>query len=84
MPKIEERLTALAIALPAPNTPVANYVPFVTAGRLLYISGQVSIDPSGGIKGVVGGRRRPGNRQKSGAALWRKSDRADEGDGGRP
>jgi enamine deaminase RidA (YjgF/YER057c/UK114 family) len=54
MSKIEERLTALGITLPAPNAPVANYVPFVRTGPLLHISGQVSLDASGGIKGVVG------------------------------
>ena len=50
----EERLTALGLALPAPARPVANYVPTVRSGDLLYISGQVSIDASGGIRGVVG------------------------------
>jgi enamine deaminase RidA (YjgF/YER057c/UK114 family) len=54
MSKIEERLAALGITLPAPNAPVANYVPFVLTGPLLHISGQVSVDASGGIKGVVG------------------------------
>ena len=54
MSKIEERLTALGITLPAPNAPVANYVPFVRAGSLMHISGQVSLDASGGVKGVVG------------------------------
>ena len=33
---------------------MANYVPFVRTGELLYIAGQVSIDGSGGIRGVVG------------------------------
>ena len=50
----EERLTALGLALPEPSRPVANYVPFVRSGDLLYIAGQVSIDASGGIRGVVG------------------------------
>jgi enamine deaminase RidA (YjgF/YER057c/UK114 family) len=54
MSKIEERLSALGIALPPANPPVANYVPFVRTGPLLHISGQVSVDASGGIKGVVG------------------------------
>ena len=51
---VEDRLAALGITLPQPNPPVANYVPFVRVGDLLHISGQVSIDPSGGIRGVVG------------------------------
>jgi enamine deaminase RidA (YjgF/YER057c/UK114 family) len=54
MSRIEDRLAELGIALPQPNAPVANYVPFVRAGDLLHISGQVSTDASGGIKGVVG------------------------------
>jgi enamine deaminase RidA (YjgF/YER057c/UK114 family) len=54
MSRIERRLAELGIVLPQPNAPVANYVPFVRAGDLLHISGQVSTDASGGIKGVVG------------------------------
>ncbi|MET0273431.1 MAG: RidA family protein [Phenylobacterium sp.] len=54
MSQIEDRLAALGITLPRPNPPVANYVPFVRVGDLLHISGQVSVDASGGIKGVVG------------------------------
>ena len=42
----EERLAALGLTLPAPTRPVANYVPFVRAGNLVYISGQVSTDAS--------------------------------------
>ena len=54
MTTVEQRLAALGIALPEPVAPVANYVPFVRAGSLVHISGQVSIDAAGGIKGVVG------------------------------
>ena len=54
MSKVQERLTAAGIILPEPVAPVANYVPFVRAGALVHISGQVSLDASGGIKGVVG------------------------------
>lgn len=54
MSQVEERLAALGITLPKPNPPVANYVPFVRAGDLLHISGQVSVDADGGIRGVVG------------------------------
>jgi enamine deaminase RidA (YjgF/YER057c/UK114 family) len=50
----EARLAALNIVLPAPIAPVANYVPFVRAGALVHISGQVSVNASGGIRGVVG------------------------------
>jgi enamine deaminase RidA (YjgF/YER057c/UK114 family) len=54
MSQVEERLAALGITLPQPNSPIANYVPFVRVGDLLHISGQVSLDASGGITGVVG------------------------------
>jgi enamine deaminase RidA (YjgF/YER057c/UK114 family) len=54
MSQVEDRLAAAGVVLPQPNAPVANYVPFVRVGDLLHISGQVSVDPSGGIRGVVG------------------------------
>lgn len=54
MSQVEERLAALGITLPQPNPPVANYVPFVRAGDIVHISGQVSIDAGGGVRGVVG------------------------------
>jgi enamine deaminase RidA (YjgF/YER057c/UK114 family) len=54
MSDIEARLSALGISLPAPVAPVANYVPFVRTGNLIHISGQVSLDANGGIKGTVG------------------------------
>lgn len=54
MSQVEERLTALGITLPQPNPPVANYVPFVRAGALVHISGQVSLDAGGGVRGIVG------------------------------
>jgi enamine deaminase RidA (YjgF/YER057c/UK114 family) len=54
MPKIAARLAELKIELPQPMAPVANYVPFVKAGDFVHIAGQVSTDPSGGVKGTVG------------------------------
>jgi enamine deaminase RidA (YjgF/YER057c/UK114 family) len=54
MSQVEDRLAAAGVTLPQPNAPVANYVPFVRSGDLVHISGQVSLDASGGIKGVVG------------------------------
>jgi len=54
MSKVEERLSAAGVVLPTPNAPVANYVPFVRSGALVHISGQVSVDASGGVRGVVG------------------------------
>ena len=54
MSAIEERLNALGITLPTPVAPIANYAPFIRTGNLLFISGQVSVDESGGINGIVG------------------------------
>ena len=54
MSQVEDRLAAAGIVVPTPNAPVANYVPFVRAGDLIHISGQVSVDASGGVKGTVG------------------------------
>jgi enamine deaminase RidA (YjgF/YER057c/UK114 family) len=54
MSNVQERLSAAGIVLPQPVAPVANYVPFVRTGNLVHISGQVSIDASGGVKGIVG------------------------------
>jgi len=48
------RLEALGIILPPPMAPVANYVPFVRLGEVVHISGQVSVDGGGGVRGVVG------------------------------
>ncbi len=42
MGKIESRLEALGIDLPQPPKAVANYVPAVQSGNLLFVSGQVS------------------------------------------
>lgn len=54
MSKVEQRLAAAGITLPEPVAPIANYVPYVRTGNLVHISGQVSLDASGGITGTVG------------------------------
>ena len=40
MGKIDARLAELGITLPTPAKPVANYVPWVRTGNLVFISGQ--------------------------------------------
>lgn len=51
----EERLQALGLALPEVSAPVANYVPAVRTGGLLFVAGQVPRDDSGEmITGKVG------------------------------
>jgi len=51
---VSARLAELGVTLPEPAVAVANYVPYVRTGNLLHISGQLSNDASGGIKGTVG------------------------------
>lgn len=53
--KIESRLAELDIKLPEPPAPVASYVPYVVSGKLVFISGQVTM-ADGGLKytGIVG------------------------------
>jgi enamine deaminase RidA (YjgF/YER057c/UK114 family) len=45
--RIEAKLRDLGITLPAPPAPVASYVPFVTTGNLVFISGQVTASAEG-------------------------------------
>lgn len=53
--RIDARLEELGIALPAPPAPVASYVPYVTAGNLVFVSGQVTAGPKGlEYLGIVG------------------------------
>lgn len=54
MDGIEDRLAALGLSLPEPAAPLAAYVPFVRAGDLLHVSGQISRDGSGVIRGTLG------------------------------
>ena len=52
---IENRLNDLKIILPEPKNPVGSYVASKTIGKLLFISGQISIDENGDlIKGKIG------------------------------
>ena len=41
---INEKLRMLGITLPDVSSPIANYVPAVRTGNLLFISGQVAMD----------------------------------------
>jgi enamine deaminase RidA (YjgF/YER057c/UK114 family) len=51
---IDARLAELGLTLPAAPMPAANYVPFVVSGSMLYVSGQISQDENGLIKGRLG------------------------------
>jgi enamine deaminase RidA (YjgF/YER057c/UK114 family) len=45
--RVDTRLKELSITLPKAAPPVASYVPYVITGNLVYISGQVTMGPSG-------------------------------------
>ncbi len=53
---VEKKLADLGISLPAPAAPVANYVPFVRTGNLLFVSGQICLGVDGKLvaKGKLG------------------------------
>lgn len=46
---VETALAGLGLALPEANAPVANYVPYVRTGNLLFVSGQISKTTSGAV-----------------------------------
>ena len=51
----EDKLNELNIKLPEAKAPVGNYVAAKTSGKMLFISGQISINANGElIKGKVG------------------------------
>ena len=51
----EEKIKALKINLPDAKAPVGNYVATKVSGKMLFVSGQISIDETGQlIKGKVG------------------------------
>ena len=52
--KIDARLTELGLSLPDAPMPAANYVPFVRSGNLVFVSGQISQNTDGLIKGKLG------------------------------
>ncbi len=55
MAKIDARLAELGISLPEPVAPVANYVPYVITGNLVFISGQVPmVDGKPAVTGKLG------------------------------
>ena len=54
MLNIEKKLSSLSLKLPSAPTPAANYLPYVITNKLLFISGQISANENGLIKGVVG------------------------------
>lgn len=52
--QFESKLAELGITLPDAPMPAANYVPYVVVGDLVYVSGQISQNADGLIKGKLG------------------------------
>ena len=50
----EQKLTELGLTLPEPSAPVANYVPYVVSGDLVFLSGQISKIGDNAIGGRLG------------------------------
>lgn len=68
MSVIEQRLAERGLALPEAPAPAANYVPFTTAGKLVFISGQLPLQ-GGGV--AVAGRLGDGVTLEQGQAAAR-------------
>lgn len=52
--QVEDRLTALGVTLPTAAAPAGNYVGYVQSGDLVFVSGQISMDANGPVRGVLG------------------------------
>ncbi len=52
--KIEQRLAELSVTLPDAPAPAANYVPHVTVGDTVYVSGQVAMKDGEFVRGKLG------------------------------
>lgn len=62
----EARLAALNLTLPAVNTPIANYVPAVRSGNLIFLAGHLPRDAKGSI--ITGKVGRDATEQAANAA----------------
>ncbi|WP_424363192.1 RidA family protein [Methylocystis parvus] len=66
------RLAALGLALPQAAAPVANYVPYVRTGNLLFVSGQLPVGP-GGVDAAHKGKLGAGVSLEDGQAAARQA-----------
>jgi enamine deaminase RidA (YjgF/YER057c/UK114 family) len=68
--QIDARLAELGIELDAPPAPAANYVPYVVAGDMVFVSGQVPMT-SEGLGSLIKGRLGADMEIEAGAAAAR-------------
>ncbi|HMT14164.1 MAG TPA: RidA family protein [Aestuariivirga sp.] len=55
MTRVSDRLGQLGITLSSPPRPVANYVPWVKTGNLVFVSGQLPVvDGTATVAGILG------------------------------
>lgn len=54
MRRFETKLAEMGVSLPEAPAPAANYVPYVRAGNLLHVSGQIAKGEAGLIIGKLG------------------------------
>jgi enamine deaminase RidA (YjgF/YER057c/UK114 family) len=66
--RIDAKLKELGITLPEAPKAVANYVPWVQSGNLVYISGQIPSIPKGVVVGTVGKELKPQQAHKAAQA----------------
>ncbi|WP_414660382.1 RidA family protein [Horticoccus sp. 23ND18S-11] len=62
----EAKLAALGLTLPATNAPIANYVPAVRTGNLVFLSGHIPRDAAGKV--IAGKVGRDATEQEANAA----------------
>jgi len=51
--QVEAKLSEMGITLPDPVSPLADYVPYVRTGNLVFISGQLPLGPDGLVAGKL-------------------------------
>lgn len=54
MSGFEAKLAQMGVTLPDAPAPAANYIPYMQVGNLVFVSGQISADSTGMIKGKLG------------------------------
>ena len=62
----EEKIAALGLTLPVTSAPIANYVPAVRAGNLVFLSGHLPFDAEGKV--IAGKVGRDANEKDANAA----------------